>query len=374
MPPLRIAHLTSVHPRHDSRVFVKQCRTAAAAGHEVSLVVADGLGDETRDGVGIIDVGRPRGRTERMISATLRVLRRAQALGADLYHLHDPELLAAGLALKRRGARVIFDAHEDLPIQVLSKPYLPGPLRPAVAWVAGSWAHLAGRRLDGVVAATPAIAGRFRRAGIDATVVANYPLAGELHLDAPWPRRRTEVCYVGSIAEARGVGEMVDAMAFTRPGTRLVLGGAFAEGMLRARCAASPGWPRVDAIGHLTRPQVAQALAAAMAGLVTLRPTPAYRESLPIKMFEYMSAGLPVIASDFPLWREIVEGGECGICVDPLDPRRIAAAIDDLIGDPDRAQAMGENGRRLTLERYNWTPEGERLLALYARLAGAGAA
>jgi hypothetical protein len=112
---MRIAHLTSAHPRDDIRIFLKECRSLAVRGHEVVLVVADGFGDEFRDGVMIADVGRSKGRLDRMVNTTRRVLRKALDLKADIYHLHDPELLPIGLALKSRGKKVVFDAHEDVP-------------------------------------------------------------------------------------------------------------------------------------------------------------------------------------------------------------------------------------------------------------------
>jgi glycosyltransferase involved in cell wall biosynthesis len=101
---------------------------------------------------------------------------------------------------------------------------------------------------------------------------------------------------------------------------------------------------------------------------VTLHPIRTYLDSLPVKMFEYMAAGIPVIASDFPLWREIVVGHKCGICVDPMDPRAIACAIDYLVAHPDVAREMGENGRRAARERYNWGHEEKRLLDFYGTL------
>jgi glycosyltransferase involved in cell wall biosynthesis len=92
---------------------------------------------------------------------------------------------------------------------------------------------------------------------------------------------------------------------------------------------------------------------------------PNHIDAQPNKMFEYMSAGLPLIASDFPLWREIVEGNDCGVCVDPADPAAIAEAIDRLVENPDLARRMGENGQRAVHERYNWAIEEKKLLALY---------
>lgn len=345
------------------------CRSLAAAGHDVKLVVADGQGNDEKDGVRVLDVGKSNGRRDRMIGATRRVLRQALALDADVYHLHDPELLPAGLKLKRYGKRVIFDAHEDLPKQILSKPYLHPMLRGTISTLAGGFERFACRRLDAIVAATPAIRDKFIGLGIAATDINNFPMLGELEARVHWNEKVEEVCYVGGIFASRGIRELVDAIAFARAGVRLGLAGSFSERDVRTEVEKMPGWTRVDELGFLSRSEIREVLARSMGGLVTLHPTPAYLDSLPVKMFEYMSAGLPVIASDFPLWREIIEGNDCGICVDPLDPGAIAAAIDRLVDNPDRAREMGENGRRAIEERYNWGAEEKKLLALYEKLS-----
>ena len=103
-------------------------------------------------------------------------------------------------------------------------------------------------------------------------------------------------------------------------------------------------------------------------GLVTLHPLPNYKDALPVKMFEYMAAGIPVIASNFTLWQEIIEGNECGICVNPLEPRAINKAIQYLIDNPKTAQKMGENGRQAVKQKYNWAIEEKKLFLLYEKL------
>lgn len=365
---IRIAHLTSAHPRYDTRIFLKMCRSLASAGHQIALVVADGLGDEEKDGVRILDVGKPRGRLDRMVGASRRVLKRGVELDADIYHLHDPELLPAGLALKRRGKRVIFDAHEDLPRQILSKPYLHPAVRRPVSVIAGAFERFACRRLDAVVAATPAIRDKFERLGIAAVDINNFPMLGELDAEIPWGLKEREVCYVGGINAIRGIREVIAAMGLCRSGARLNLAGGFPERRVKAEVKKLPGWAGVNELGFLSREEVRRILGRSVAGIVTFLPLPNHVDAQPNKMFEYMSAGLPLIASDFPLWREIVEGNDCGICVDPLDPAAIAAAIDRLVDNPALARNMGENGRRAVHERYNWAIEEKKLLSLYETL------
>lgn len=366
---MRIAHLTSVHPRHDTRIFLKMCRSlAAAAGHEVFLIVADGQGDETREGVRIVDVGRSSGRLGRMIGATRRGLAKAIAVDADIYHLHDPELMPVGLALKRRGKTVIYDAHEDLPQQILSKPYLHPWLTRAVSFAVAVVERFACRRFDAVIGATPVICQKLAGSGIAARNINNFPMLGELESEIAWSEKGREVCYVGGIASIRGVREVVTALGATTSTARLNLVGDFSEPGVKTQVAAMSGWGRVNELGFLSRIQVREVLARSVAGIVTFLPVPNHVAAQPNKMFEYMSAGLPVIASNFPLWREIIEGSDCGICVDPLDPGAIAAAIDRLVEDPALAQRMGANGRRAVQERYNWAAEERKLLDLYEKL------
>jgi glycosyltransferase involved in cell wall biosynthesis len=366
-----IVHLSSAHPRYDTRIFVKQCRSLSALGHEVTLVVADGLGDEHVDGVRIVDVGRPAGRIDRALHTTRRVLQAALWLEADVYHLHDPELIPAGLRLKRRGARVVFDSHEDVPAQLRAKPYL-GPLTRRLLSIGfAAYQCHALRRFDGLVAATPFIRTRLEPIHLNTIDVNNYPVLQEFTSAPDWDGKAMQVCYVGSVSAIRGIRELVRACELLRTPARLALAGGFSEPALAREVKNYPGWNRVDAHGHLDRTGVQNVMRRAMAGLVTLHPVINYLDALPVKMFEYMAAGLPVIASRFPLWQEIVEGNGCGVCVDPEDPAAIAAAIDHLCSHPDIARRMGENGRRAVHTIYNWNSEADKLATFYERLLAA---
>lgn len=367
----RVAHLTSAHPRYDMRIFAKQCRTLAAHGYDVTLVVADGHGDEVKDGVAIADVGRLHGRLQRIVHTTRRVRDKAVALDADVYHLHDPELIPAGLQLKRRGKTVIFDSHEDVPRQLLGKPYL-GPLsRRALAHGFALYQRYACARFDGIIAATPSIRDAFRAIHPRTVDVNNFPMAGELAPVAADADKQAEICYVGGIAAIRGIRELVQAGQHLRTAARINLVGRFAEPVVEEELRADPGWARVNAYGFLGRDGVREVMQRSAAGVVTFLPVPNHFDALPTKMFEYMSSGIPVIASDFPLWRDIIEGNRCGLCVDPRDPRAIAAAADYLVANPGIAREMGANGLKAVQEKYNWAVEAARLAAFYGEIAHA---
>ena len=187
---------------------------------------------------------------------------------------------------------------------------------------------------------------------------------------APKEKNEKVLVYVGGISKLRGAVEMVQALEYLEhvEDIRLDLIGRFEPSSLERELQALPGYRRVRYLGWLQPKDIYKHLQTADIGLVCLHPDPRYVVGWPVKLFEYMAAGLPVIASNFPLWREIVEGNRCGICVDPLNPKEIAGAIEYLITHPEETRRMGENGRRAVEEKYNWENEGKKLLKLYEEL------
>jgi glycosyltransferase involved in cell wall biosynthesis len=369
LAPVRVVHLTSTHPPDDVRIFLKECRSLARAGFDVHLV-APGAEEGTRDGVVVHGFVPPRGlRPFRILRRLGRVWSVARSLDADLCHFHEPELVLVALGLKLAGARVVYDVHEDhtstLAYSAFRSPGRRIGFRLLEALARGA--------CDGFVAATPAIA---RSLPPERTVeVLNYPELVELASE-PVPRpQRAGAVYVGLISHARGAREMIEAAGRLRdPAARLVLIGSFDTQALEREMRSLPGWRRVEYLGRLGRRELGERLAAAGVGLVILHPERNYLESFPTKLFEYMAAGLPAIVSDFPFFRELVEPIGCAVFVDPLDPAELAAAIDDLLVDESRAEAMGRRGARAVREGLNWEQQAPVLVALYRRLIPEGAA
>ena len=356
-----IVHMTSAHSRNDVRIFLKECRSLSQQGHDVTLLVADGLPGEVRDGVRILSVPKATGRLGRMTMGPARMLPRALGMKADLYHFHDPELMPLGLCLKLRGSRVIFDSHEDLPKQILDKPYLSKPIRRLVASMASllQWAILPW--FDGLVTATPTIRGVLERLNRNCVDINNYPIKGELMtMERSLPAHRN-LAYIGGITRIRGVIELVAALEHLPTDIRLLMAGSFEDPALEQTMKAMPGWSHVDYLGIIGRDRVREVLADCMLGIVTYLPAPNHMEALPTKMFEYMSAGLAIIASDFPEWQRILEEGPCGRCADPQDPKALADAIATLLSQPDRVLEMGRHGQKLVADRYNWEVEAGKL-------------
>ena len=373
MPTAKIVHITSVHSAVDIRIFQKECRALARAGFRVTSIGSHSS-DVTIDGVNIKSIYRDRSRLARMTRTVWRAYREAVKQDADVYHFHDPELIPVGLLLRARGKLVIYDLHEDLPKDILSKSYLPSWARSSIAWIMEKIESTACRRFSALVAVTPSIADRFRTVNQKTIVVHNYPSPKELIWGrAPklWESRRQSVAYIGGMMTIRGIREMVEAMRLLPESLRatLELAGPHPEGEPTVEeLSTHPGWERVLHHGFVDQPSTFEILHHVRGGLVLFHPVENHIQAMPQKIFEYMGAGLPVIASDFPLWRHILGDSGCGILVDPQDPRAIARAIEYILTNPHEAEEMGRRGRAAVLEHYNWDVQAQRLVNLYSEL------
>ncbi len=363
-----IMHVSTVHAWDDSRIFSRMCRSLAAHGHRVELLAVSDA-ERTVDGVRIVPVPRAGSRLGRVAGNLPRVAAMAWRSRAAIYHLHDPELIPLIPILRLRGAAVIYDSHEDLAAQILEKEYIPAAIRPLVAGIGTLLCRFADRTASHTVAASPKVAEAFR--AHRCTVIRNYPEELPDLADAPdYSRREPRVVYAGGLTRARGVEQMVDALPLAElPAEwqfRLV--GPHSPDDLIDRLRRRPGWDRVEYRGAVSPPEARRLMSECRIGLALLQPIGQYVDVLPTKLFEYMSLGIPVVASDYPQCREVVESSGCGLLVDPTDPVAIGAAIAELAADPARARAMGERGQAAVGQRYHWAGQAQALLEVYARL------
>lgn len=362
----RVCHVTSVHPADDVRIFYRECLSLAKR-YEVFLI-APNVSDCVKDGVHIVGVPLPQGRVRR-IAALDRVYRKAIEVDANLYHLHDPELMDIGVRLKHAGKRVIFDSHEDIPMQLLTKEYLPRWSRPIAKHLYEGMERRRLRHYDALVTVTPTIVDRLKAINPHCVMVTNYPV----YCDTPhqWKERSERyICFAGGVDERYMHENIIESLRYTR--ARYLLAGRSFMPEYMKRLQTMEMWSKVDYRGVLPPTQVNQLYATADVGIVLLdySPNVGYHKGTlgVLKMFEYMMAGIPVVATDFELWKEIVEGNDCGICIDPHDVHAIADAVNSLLDNPTRARQMGDNGRRAVKEHYNWASQEKILWQLYDSL------
>ena len=355
--------MTSAHDWNDVRIYMKMCHSLLDNGYDVYLVAA---GESKKcDGVHVIGCGdKPVGRRARMGDFARKVYETARNLDCDIYHFHDPELLPYGIKLKKAGKVVIFDSHEDVPEQIMSKYWIPAPFRWIVSKMYKAYESYAVSKFDAVIAATSHIAENFTgRTGL-IEVINNYPRLDDIVFQEKlFEDRPPMVCYAGSIDEIRGIGVMLRAISGVN-GAKLVLAGQ-CEDDVKMMILAND---KAQYLGRLGRNGINCMYGDARAVLVVLQPLDRYKVSQPIKMYEYMAAGLPVIASDFPLWKQIIEDSGCGMCVNPTDADEVRKACVKLLTHPDLCKKMGLAGRKCVEEKYNWVVEEKKLLKLYKSL------
>jgi glycosyltransferase involved in cell wall biosynthesis len=364
----KVCILSSVRLATEHRMLSKEGASLVRAGYRVTIV-APHPHDEMLSGISIKAVPKFTSRLSRIVRTIWCVYREALRQCADVYHFHDTALILVGWLLKLHGKRVLYDVREDTPATIHDRYWIPRCARPAVAWAVDIAEKLSGRMLDGIVAATPHIGQRFPRS--KTVVVQNFPLLDEVFpASRPYLERPPLVLYIGAITASRGVLELIDAMALL-PETlqaRLALGGELEPSELEQQARQKPGWKHTDYAGWQNRCGLLDLLSRARIGVVPILPTPNHMDSQPIKLFEYMIAGLPVVASNLPRQGEIMRETQCGLLVEPGQPKALAEAIQWLLEHPEEAQAMGKRGRQAVLQTYNWDSQAQLLLHLYRRV------
>ena len=368
----KICHITTAHQPFDDRIFHKECKTLAKNGYRVFLI-AQHNNCEVIEGVHIIPLPIAKNRMQRITIFPIKALLKAIKLKADIYHFHDPELIPIGVILKLIKRKiVIYDVHENYSKQILSKNYLPKKYRKIMSKIYKNIEFYSSLLFNGIITATDDILSNFYYHN-NAVSARNFPILGYLPSRNKFKKEKHDefiIIYEGGIFEERGIIQTINALELIDIPykVQLYLYGKFDPPELERKAKNLKGFKKVIYKGYVEYRKIPLILEKADAGIACLLPLPNYFAAFPNKLGEYMMAGIPVIASNFPLWKEIVEGNECGICVDPTKPEEIARAVKYLIDYPEESRRMGENGRKAVLEKYNWEIESKKLLKLYNKL------
>lgn len=365
---VKICHVTSVHKNADVRIFVKECSSLAKNPNYKVYLVAQGEG-YVKNNVNVIGVGDPpQSRLKRMVKFSKKVYEAALRVDADVYHLHDPELIPWGLKLKKKGKKVIFDSHERYTEQIMCKDYLPKPALKFISDGYGAYEKYALRRFDAVIFPCT-IGGKNPFKGLcrRTAIIGNPVVLSEFYdlYDPNAEKDENSICYIGALTEDRGITN--DVLAASKAGVKLLLAGEFSPESYGDQLKKMPEYSCVEHLGFLDRDEVRMLMQRSRIGMFTLRDRGQYFkiDTFGIKVYEYMSMGLPVVLSDCDYNRKMVEKYKFGICVDPDNIDQVAKAIRRILDNPELAKQMGENGRKAVACRFNWGVDEKRLFKLY---------
>jgi len=338
---------TVVHHPEDARIRHRQIPALLAAGFDVTYLAPAGDLTPSPPQLTRVEVSRSAGRRRAGALREARQLLRHHSPAADLTVLHDPELLLATDAIE---GPVVWDVHEDLAAQIVDKAWIPGPLRGPAARIAHALQRR-GRSLPKTIAETG-----YAAAHPDAVLVRNtVEVPAEID-----PNGDDRVVYLGRVSHGRGA-DLLGAVAALTNGITVDVIGPLDHGVHLPSAVESRGFiPNNIALDELR---------GATAGLSLLRDLPNYRHSMPTKILEYLSRGVPVITTPLPAAVEVVEGHDCGIIVPFDDPSAVATAIAELRNDPDRRERMGRNGHRAVREHYNWRDDSRRMIEFFETVA-----
>lgn len=345
------------------------CRSLRQDGYDVVYLVADNLPDEEIDGVRIVSIQTDLScKLERLWKMKSKMYQKAVELDCDIYQFHDPELLSVGMKLKKLGKKVIFDSHEDVPMQILEKEIIPRGLHHIVSYLYSKYELHAVSKLDAVISARHTDEARFRARNNNVSIITNYPVLEE-RLELIGPRKTDTFSYAGGISTQWNHDIVVQALDSVNAKYDL-LG---PETDYLKSLHSLPAWGKVNYYGQVSHNKVREVLAQSMAGIVLLQygtNTNWKQGNLAnTKLFECMGAAIPIICTDFVIWREIIERYQCGICVQPRDLAAVVDAMKWMIDHPDEARAMGERGRVAVETEFNWKSQEKVLLQLYHGLS-----
>ncbi|NLK93515.1 MAG: glycosyltransferase family 4 protein [Bacteroidales bacterium] len=351
---------------------MKQCKSLAKRGYDVTLLVNDSLEDEIIDGVQIVSTCfTPTNRFERMILSRKYIRKKAIEINADIYHLHDPDLLALALHLKKNKKNVVFDSHEDYVLAINEKTWIPKIIRPLVKYLYKVYEKHIIKKIDGAVVCYHWTEERYRGYLDKVRMILNFPVVKDEILLRETDHTKRAVSFAGGISSQWCHKEILQAIG-KLDNVRYELAGKL-KGKYGEDLQLMEEWKKVNYHGVISYEEVLDKVysnsSIGMALLDYISQCKGGVGNLSnTKFFEYMYMGLPLVCTDFVLWEEIITEEKCGICVNPHDIEEISKAIHYLLSNPQNAEKMGENGRKAVISKYNWQSQEIKLFELYDEL------
>jgi glycosyltransferase involved in cell wall biosynthesis len=364
LPKTRVCHLTTVHPRFDNRIFKKECVSLANAGYEVMLLVGDGKGNGIEYGVNIYDLGLFSKAFKRLFIAPLVFAFKAWKIKAAVYHFHDPELILSGLILRLLGQKVIYDIHEDYTTSIIHRSYIPVPFKKIARFLWLLFENSAAFFFHQIIAEK-----YYQRRFSKAMQILNYPVIKK-QLSTYNHGLGNTLLYTGNVNEERGALIHSDILNFTATIDLVMIGFCTTRTWNKIKTVVAHRIEKLNIVGidsyvgyHEIKKKYEEG--SFLCGLAIFPESHHFHEKELTKFFEYMQYGIPVVCSNFPVWKKLIEHNNCGICVNPNSKDEILSAINFLQKNQTKAQEMGQYGIKAVNEQFNWEIEEAKLINFY---------
>jgi glycosyltransferase involved in cell wall biosynthesis len=371
---MRVCHVISGYYRTDARIFQRQCKSLVKNGFEVSILTNDGEKESIEDGITIYHCNKYwKNRFKVLFFAKYQFLKKALQIDAEIYQLHSPELIPLGLALKKMNKIVVYDAHEDLPRHILEKEWIPSVFQRPISLLVEAYMNRALRKYDVIVTPHSHVKEFLSKINPQTYLITNFPLINDTDNFSlnHYKSRESVMCYTGTVYRYSNQEVILNALDYIE-GLKYEIAGHIDEQHLQ-QLKSYNSFSKVRFWGRIQWSEMTKFYSRCTLGIVVYD----YKLNLGYKLgsfgtnkiFEYMQAGLPVICTDYDLWKEIISDFNCGICVEPQNSEQIMDAISFLTCNPEQAYIMGQNGRKAVLEKFNWNTQEKVYVDIFKKIS-----
>ncbi len=390
---IKICFLADKHGLYDDRIYWKMAVPLKEKGYDVYYLL---ISDEEKNGITKEGIKYDKLKVKtfsanRYLNFILKIINpnnnykklfnKAANLHADIYHFHDLWINRIGRKLKnlKNNPVVFYDAREPYAEDYISYTNAKGIYKYVIILFSkyvDYWEKKMSKNYDLIISNEEIVRDKFRKKlGINkAETIFNYTDIYKNYNDTPSANKKYDFIYCGGITELRGAYKILEATEIVRkkiPSIKVVLLGKYSPETLKKDLQdyihINGLQMNIELLSEVNYSEVSKYYNKSKIGLVTLLRSKTFEISMPIKVFEYMAFGLPIIGSNFGHIKNYIEKENCGITVNPDNPENIATAMIELLTNKKKYEMYSKNGRRATLTKFKWDIEFNRLLGFYTK-------
>ena len=370
MNKVSVCHISNTRKRNNGR-FRKECETLANSGYDVTLLLSKDMEeDEIINKVKVRSIRfNKTGKLAKIFKLQNELYKEALKIDSDIYQIHDVTLLPVGTKLKKQGKKVIMDYNEDYEALMKKHPWIPKSLQSIFGKIYSLYEKNALKKMDSILSVTPHITKRLSEINKNTMEINNFPFIEKKIIN---DYTKENICFAGSISSVYMHKNIIQAIEPFSKVTYHIAG--ITDPNYYDMLTQLPGWRKVKYYGVVSFDKIKNIYSDSSIGVVIheYHPNTDWKRGTlgNNKLFEYMMMGLPVVCTDFTLWKEIIDEWQCGIYVNPYNISEIQNAIKKILTTPGLAKLMGQNGRKAALEKYNWDNNlANKYLDVYRKLS-----